>query len=177
MLIRNPHILIFVGPKKILQWGGILLTKWWLTNMRWKEKGEYCDWHLGWARDYWINFFQRNSSIELVSKMAWLAPWVSSWQARRTLLKLPLPSSPLILYNPILCPIAKSLENHHPCKITCESMELLVKQNIFTLSDFLIQSSPFPCLIIVEVPGQLGVEPSLAARLPRHAAGRGLIVK
>ena len=47
--------------------------------------------------------------------------------------------------------------------------------NVFTFEYFHIQCSPFPCFIVFEIPGKLGVEPSLAARLPRHAAGRELI--
>ena len=69
------------------------------------------------------------------------APWVSSWLASRTLLKLPLPSSPLILYSPILCPIAKSLENHNIFRITWQSVEsskylhsLIFSHSTFTFS-------------------------------------------
>ena len=44
--------------------------------------------------------------------------------------------------------------------------------NVFTFEYFHIQCSPFPCFIVFEIPGKLGVEPSLTARLPRHAVPR-----
>ena len=115
-LIRNPSLIsnhhctksfhsmaccLLMGPKSLCnEWGGNIANK-------------ACDIFIyGWK---WGDIATSTLGKLMTSKggILWqLAPWVSSWQASRTLLKLPLPSSPLILYKPILCPIAKSLQNH-----------------------------------------------------------------